>query len=420
MKVLDKLVMLMLQCVAMKLMSTTPVSKTNTLTIKSKGLVTKSALIAAAVVMAMSAPIMTGQQALADQFDDQIRALQSQAQQYQAEASALGAQADSYQAALDQITADKNAILAQIDISQKQYDTLQNQIEDTQKKIQDNRDALGQVIADMYVDDSISPLEMLASSSNIGDFVDKQTYRESMQDSIVSTIDQIDTLQKKLQKSQDQVKQVMEQQKSQKAQLAAKETEQQQLVDQTRGDEAAYKQLANNAVSQMESAAAQQRAYYASLQNQGGSFDSGTVGSFVYTNWSGNMGCGSDGYPYCGAQDSYADPWQLYNRECVSYAAWRIDQVYGKKVLPFQGNGMAYQWGQGYARGAWRVDSPQPGDAVVLPAVSGFAPVGHLMVVESVNGGWVHVSQYNFYGSGEYSTMDIRTSGVIFLRFPSK
>ncbi len=273
----------------------------------------------------------------------------------------------------------------------------------------------------MYVDDTITPLELLASSNNIGDYVDKQTYREAIQSNITATIKDIDALQKKLQKSQDDVAKILEEQKAQKAQLAAKEAEQASLVEQTKGEEAAYQKLSSDASAQMASAAAQQRAYYESLraQNGGGGVDSGTIGNFVYSNWSGNQGCGGDGYPYCGYQDSYSDPWDLYNRECVSYAAWRISEVYGKKVQEFNGAGNAYQWPSS-ARGAWRVYDPRPGDAVVLPIVYGLAPVGHLMVVESVSGSWVHVSQYNFYGTGEYSTMDIKTSGVIFLRFPNK
>ncbi len=392
----------------MKLLSTTPVSK---------GLVTKSALVAAAVVVGISSSFGNFQRVSADQFDDQIAALRQQMSAYQSQANDLNAKATTLQAELDQITAQKNAILAQIDLSQKQYDQLQQQINDTKKKIADNKDALGQVIADMYVDDSITPLEMLASSNNIGDYVDKQTARESMQDTLSKTITEINTLKKKLEASQKQVETVLEQQKSQKAQLAAKEAEQQAIVDQTRGDEAAYQQLANSAQSQISSASAQQRAYYASLQAQsgGGGVDSGVVGSFVYTNWSGNMGCGGDGYPYCGGQDTYADPWGLYNRECVSYAAWRIEQ-YGHTVNHFGGRGNAYEWPS--SANASRTYDPKPGDAVVLPAMAGFAPVGHLMVVESVSGDWVHVSQYNFYGTGEYSTMDIKKSGVIFLRFP--
>ena len=397
---------------AMKLLSTTPVSK---------GLVTKSALVALAVVMALSTPISIADRVFADQYDDQIRALQVQKAAFDAQANALNAKAATLQDALNQITQQKSAIIAQINLSQEQYNQLQAQIEKTTKDIADNKDALGQIIADMYVDDTITPLEMLASSNNIGDYVDKQTYREAIQSNLSTTIKEINDLKKKLETSQTEVVNLLKEQEGQKAQLAAKESEQASIVEQTRGEEAAYQRLANDVQAQVQNAAAQQRAYYAALraQNGGSDVDSGVIGSFVYQNWSGNQGCGGDGYPYCGVQDSYADPWALYNRECVSFAAWRISEIYGKQVLPFNGAGNAYQW-TGSARGAWRVYNPQPGDAVVLPIVYGFAPVGHLMVVESVSGDWVHVSQYNFYGDGQYSTMDIQTSGVAFMRFPSK
>ena len=50
---------------SMKLRPTTPVSK---------GLVTKSSLVASAVVMALAVPISFGQVAFADRFDEQIKA----------------------------------------------------------------------------------------------------------------------------------------------------------------------------------------------------------------------------------------------------------------------------------------------------------------------------------------------------------
>lgn len=398
----------------MKLLSTTSVSK---------GIVTKSSLVAMAVLVGISTPIAMMSRVYADQYDNQIRALQEQKAAYDAQANSLNAKAATLQEALNQIVQQKAAIMAQIALSQQQYDQLQAQIDKTKKDIADNKDALGQIIADMYVDDTITPLEMLASSTNIGDYVDKQTYREAIQSTLTATIKDIDELQKKLKKSQDDVAKILEEQQGQKAQLAAKEAEQASLVEQTRGEEAAYQKLSSDVAAQAANAAAQQRAYYAALQaqNGGSGVDSGVIGNFVYANWSGNQGCGGDGYPYCGAQDSYADPWDLYNRECVSYAAWRISEGYGRQVQEFNGAGNAYQWTSS-AAGAWRVtnlDDIKPGDAVVLPIVYGLAPVGHLMVVESApSNGWVHVSQYNFYGTGEYSEMDIRTSGVVFLRFP--
>lgn len=62
--------------------------------------------------------------------------------------------------------------------------------------------------------------------------------------------------------------------------------------------------------------------------------------------------------------------------------------------------------------------TPQPGDVVVLPASGAFAPVGHVMIVESVNGNDMFVSQYNFYGTGQYSTMWVKNSGVVLMRWP--
>jgi len=169
----------------------------------------------------------------------------------------------------------------------------------------------------------------------------------------------------------------------------------------------------------MASISSQQQAYYQSLLSRGAG-NAGVVGSFQYSGWSGNQGCGG-GYPYCGPQDTSIDPWNLYNRECVSYVAWALEARFGKSVKPFHGDGNAMDWTYSAPRwsGAFRVSTPQPGDVVILPAMSGFAPIGHAMIVESVNGNSMRVSQYNFYGTGQYSTMTIQNSGVVLLRFPN-
>jgi len=273
----------------------------------------------------------------------------------------------------------------------------------------------------MYVDGQTTPLEMLASSQSIGDFVDQQAYKGSMSDQLNATIKQVQQLKTKLESDQQKVGEVLNRQKAQEASLAAKEAQQAQLVAETQNQESQYQQLVAQSQQKLQSVSAQQQAYYQSLLRSSGGGGSGVVGSFQYTNWSGNMGC-SGGYPYCGPHDSSVDPWGLYNRECVSYVAWALSAKYGKYVGNFNGQGNAQDWpysAPAYS-GAVRVSDPQPGDAVILPANGNFAPIGHAMIVDSVSGGWIHVSQYNFYGTGEYSTMDIRNSGIILLRFPNK
>jgi len=398
----------------MKLRSTTPAS------ISFPG---KIVLVSLALFMAVVVPvqIMT-HTASADEYDDKINALQSEVKQYQAESDRLSKEADTLQNELAKLSSEKAAIQTQIDLSQAQYDKLVADITATEKKIADNQDALGTTIANMYVDDDVTPIEMIASSGNISEFLDKQEYRASVRKELTATITKIKELKKTLSEKKVSVEDVLNKQKAQRNSLAANQAQQQSLLDQTKNQEAAYQSLISSNKQKMEEAVAAQKAYRASLNNGGYGAQSVVTpsGAFSYTNWSGNQGC-SGGYPYCGGLDAYIDPWQLYNQECVSWAAWRIYSGYGKAVSGFHGQGMAYEWptsAQSFS-GAYQVSSPQPGDAVVLPATPRFAPVGHLMVVESVNSSEypVHVSQYNMYGSGEYSTMDIKNSGVIFMRF---
>lgn len=407
----------MLKSTLMKLWSTTPVSKS---------LASKGSIVAAAILMAASTPLAMSVRVHADSYDDQMSALQAQINQYQGQANQLQAQANTLQNQIAALQAQANAIQDQINLSQAKLDQLNQQIADTEQKIQTNKDALGATLANIYVDNGISPLEMLASSSNVGDYIDKQSYRSAMTDTLQQTIAQINALKDKLTNDKTQVESVMAQQNAQKNSLAATQAQQQQLLQQTQGQEAAYQQLVSAAQAQLQSVANQQRAYYQSLlASSGGSASSGVSGSFQWQNLypaDGGYSCGG-GYTYCGAPDTVVDQWGLYNRECVSYVAWALQNRFGKYVGSFNGQGNAEQWPSSAVAysGATRVYDPQPGDAVILPGGTAFAPIGHAMIVESVSSdGWIHVSQYNMYGGHGYSTMDIRNSGVIFLRFPSR
>ena len=372
-------------------------------------------------VMAFATPVALTSHVGAVSYDSQMRALQAQINQYQSIANELESRANTLQAELDKLTAEKNAIQAQITLSQVEYDKLQAQIVENERKIVVRKEALGDTVANMYVSGAISPLEMLASANNISDYVDQQEYRNTVSDTLSDTINDIKRLKAKLEKDKIELKVVIDRQTSQREQLVAKEAEQAKLVEQTRGEEAAYKNLVAQNQAQLDAISAQQRSYYASL---GGNSSAGVVGSFNYSGLSPSNGAGGcvGGYPYCAPQDTMVDPWGLYNRECVSYVAWALVNRFNKYVGNFSGNGNAGDWTWSAPRysGAYRVSDPQPGDAVILPASANFAPVGHAMIVESVSGGNVFVSQFNFYGTGQYSTMNIAKSGVVFLRFQNR
>ena len=176
----------MVRLAVMKHRSTTP--------LVSKQFVAKSSLVALAVLMAISAPIQMGPVARADKYEEKIRAIQQEVNEYNAEAGRLAREADTLQGALSRLTADKQAIQAKINLSQAEHDKLVYDIAANEKKMVENQDALGVILADLYVDDKISPLEMIASSKNIGDFLDKQAYRSSVRQSLSSTIKEVRAL----------------------------------------------------------------------------------------------------------------------------------------------------------------------------------------------------------------------------------
>lgn len=373
----------------MKLRPTTPVSTSFT---------AKATLVAASVLMMVATPIQMSQTVRADKYDDQINALRQEISQYQSRAAELQAQANTLQGEVSRINAEKSTIQAQIDLSQAEYDQLITKIADTEQKIQANKDALGETIANLYVDDNISPLEMLASSKNIGDYVDKQEFRSAVRDELSTKIAEIKQLKKDLEDQKQKVELVLSNLKNQREALAAKEAEQQNLLNQTRGEEAAYQALSSQRNSQIESLRAQQAAEIrARAQSSGG-----------YTSLPGDPNRG--GYPAMWANapmNAYVDNWGMYSRQCVSYTAYKVSSTYGN--MPYWGGrGNANQWGDN-ARAAGIPVSSVPKAGTVGVQYSG--AYGHVAWVESVNSdGTLTISQFNAGWTGEYSRWVVQRS----------
>jgi len=384
----------------MKLQSTTLVS--------SHGIVTRSSLVAAAVLMSITTPLAFTSQVFADQYDEQIKQLQAESDNYKQQASELSVLAGSLQAELDKLTAQKAAIQQQIAQSQAKRDRLDKEIEATKKKIADTKDALGDIIADMYVDDSISPLEMLASSNSIGDYIDKQEYRSSVQENLSNTIKQINALKTQLEKQRKDVENVIRDQEAQKKTLAAKESEQAKLVEETKGQESAYQALVSRRSSEISSLRAQQAAAMAAAARR----------------YNINIGSGSasgGGYPSVWAnavQDTLVDDWGLYNRECVSYAAWKVAST-NRFVPHFGGAGNANQWPGTTSRYGIKNGSTPVAGSVAIQYVGIY---GHAMYVEAVNGdGTITVSDYNNnsdgLGWGRYHYYTRSAAGLTYIYF---
>lgn len=344
----------------------------------------------------------------ADQFDEQINALRAQNNQSQGVVNGLAAQASSYQDAINKLQSQINAVETLIAQNQAKQEDLQRQIREAQEKIALYKKYLGQDIKAMYIDGQLTTIEELATSKNLSDFVDKEEYRIAAQNKINKTIKEIAKLQEQLQKQKVELDTLIESQKQQNAQLADARSQQQQLLSYNQGQQAAYNaQIAANS-SKIQDLRRQQAA--ANARFSGGAPGTGPT-------------CGG-GYPaiWCNApMDSLIDSWGMYNRECVSYTAFKVHQDFllGKndRDMPYWGGiGNANQWDDN-ARNAGIPTGSTPRAGAIAISNAGF--YGHAMYVESVNAdGTFNLSQYNASWDGRYSTRNnVSPGGLVFIYF---
>jgi peptidoglycan DL-endopeptidase CwlO len=349
----------------------------------------------------------------ADKYDDQIRALQKEIEQYQAKAQGLQAQIASLQVELKGLDDQKRLIQTQIDLTQVKLTQLQEKIVQTEKDIHANRTALGRTIADIYIDNAISPLEMLASSRNIGDFVDKQEYRSGVRENLSVKIDQIKKLNAELEAQKTEAQRTLTDQTNARATLVAKENERVSLLTRTQGQQSTYQQLTDAREAQkLRVQQQQQAAIEAAIRAASGGRGTYTVleGSSGGYPWNAsNCYVDSNAWSHGGIDGNGSDAMGYGCRQCVSYVAWRAWKETGYAPMYW---GDASDFPASGRKAGFTVSS-QPRERSAGVITSGGRP-GHIVWVESVNnaGGTMDVSQYNYFnaggsGWGHYSKMRV-------------
>ncbi len=389
----------------MKRLSAAPVTNTKN---TAKILVFITVIFVLAVTLSLYA---TGN-ASADNFDERIARIQAEIDAYQNEAKKLSKKADSLQKELSALAAQKKIIQKRIDLKQAEHDKLVAKIAENEQKIADNQDALGETIAELYLSSDISPLEMLASSNSIAEYVDKEAYRNTVRDNLVRTIASIKDLKKQLEAQKKDVERVLAEQKFARDALAAKENERAQLVAKTRGEEAAYKKLASDREKKKLQLQREQQAAIEAAMRAAGGLVNVLPGDPNKGGYPWESGCWVDAFAWShgGANGDGTDPLGYGCRQCVSYTAWKVGQRTGK--FPYYW-GNANMWpasarAAGYSTGS----TPRANSVGVISA----GQYGHVVWVEAVNGdGTVDVSQYNYFnaggpGWGHYSKMRVNAA----------
>lgn len=339
----------------------------------------------------------------ADQFDEKIEKLSEQNDKASSNLEQLGSEASDLEDAIAKLQKQINTLQTQISETQSKIDNLEKDIRQAQKELDKQRDLLGQNIRAMYVEGDISTLEMLASSKDLSEFVDKQQYRNSVQTKIKETLDRVNELRNQLKDKKDLLAANVKDLQTRQASISESKAEQDSLLG-----------LNQNQQNQLDSKIKKTNAEISKLRAQQAAANAVLFGGNVPTGSAANCG----GYPraWCHApQDSIIDTWGMYNRECVSYTAWKVWSV-GKHMPYWGGIGNANQWDDNARAAGIPVNNNPNGIGVVAISNSGY--YGHAMYVEHVyDDGTIFVSQYNAGLNGYYSTARINASGLVFIHF---
>lgn len=348
----------------------------------------------ALMVSGMVAPYFSGHVARADKYDEQINAIKLQIADYDNRRNDLRAQADNLQNKIADLQLQQQQIQAQISLTTAERNSLQQKIAELEAKIKRQATALSESLKTQYLNGEMSALDILMNSHSISDYVDRQTQQKVVSDNIKKSVDNIKSMKIDLEKKKKRTEVLLASQQDQKAALGASRQEQQTLLDQTKGQDAAYQALTKQSNDRIAQLKQQQAAEIAArMRAKGGNRLKTAAGT----------ACGG-GYPdrWCHApKDSMVDSYGMYSRECVSYAAFKVASTYGWPSYWTRGGNDAKNWlGRARGYGIPTGSTPKPGAVAVMRN----GTYGHVAWVESVNSdGTFNYSDYNSDNRGNYA-----------------
>lgn len=358
-------------------------------------------IIKLSLILLTAVSLSTAGLASAATLQEQINSLNAQNNGLQAQQQNLLQEAGSLQAAIDSLAAQINSLQAQINANQAKMQTLKVKIAEAEAEIVKQRELLGDNIRAMYLEGDISTLEMLASSKDLSEYLDKAQYRTSVQDKVKTTLDRINELKKQLESQKLEVEKILADQRAIQSQLDAQRSEQARLLALNEGQRASLNNQIQSNSGRIADLRRQQAAANARLFGGRGTINVPDTTGYPWANYN----------PF---PNSSSDPWGMYKRQCVSYTAWKVWKS-GRHMPYWGGHGNANQWDDNARAAGIPVDgNPRVGDV----AVSNSGYYGHVMYVEAVYGdGTIYVSQYNANWRGTYSEARVSTSGLVFIHF---
>lgn len=346
--------------------------------------------MASLAIISSAVPLLNSSPALAVTYSpfctsQACRAAADREAAAQAKADELSSAANSLQGQVDLLNAQIASLEAEIATNEATANDLATKIRENEEALNRQQTALAKLVVEIHFQRNSDPILILAGSDSISDLAEKEAREETVKEQISASAQKIREVKAELEREKAGVDALLASQNEKRNEIAAKRNEQARIMNDYKDNASAYSADAEEA-----------RKIKAEEINK----------AIRAANNFGNVVTGANGnsYPYqnqCpGANLSFL-AYGGYVCQCTSYAGWKVYETYGVRISSW---GNANNWGNSASAYGYRVDNnPAPGTV----AYSTSGPYGHVMWVESVNGGTITLSEYNWV-YGDFS----RRSGV--------
>jgi staphylococcal secretory antigen ssaA1 len=355
----------------------------------------KIVFLFAIFVLGVSAPIqIIASNAYATNYEAQLKKLQAEIDANNEKAKKKAEEAGSLKNELAVIDAEKSAAEATLSRMKVEHKRTEEEIKKAEEDIKNNKLLLGEMLAEMHIQQNETPLLTLVKEDNFAKLFDALARQDSMQRDMVESTKKVESLKKELEEKEKLQKIQLVNQENVKKQIIAKSNEKQELINKTKGEEANYRAVVAERENRRAEVMKQQQAEIEAAMRRAG-------GNSTYVNslagdypWSGGN-CYVDGnaMSHGGSNGNGGDGNGYGCRQCASYAAWRAQKETGRS---FYGWGNANQFPYTAASAGYAVGSTPRAKALGVIS-SGY--YGHVVYIEEVRGGQVLVAQYNAWHS---------------------
>lgn len=355
----------------------------------------KIVFLFAIFVLGVSTPIqIIASNAYATNYEAQLKKLQAEIDANNEKAKKKAEEAGSLKNELAVIDAEKSAAEATLSRMKVEHKRTEEEIKKAEEDIKNNKLLLGEMLAEMHIQQNETPLLTLVKEDNFAKLFDALARQDSMQRDMVESTKKVESLKKELEEKEKLQKIQLVNQENVKKQIIAKSNEKQELINKTKGEEANYRAVVAERENRRAEVMKQQQAEIEAAMRRAG-------GNSTYVNslagdypWSGGN-CYVDGnaMSHGGSNGNGGDGNGYGCRQCASYAAWRAQKETGRS---FYGWGNANQFPYTAASAGYAVGSTPRAKALGVIS-SGY--YGHVVYIEEVRGGQVLVAQYNAWHS---------------------